>query len=250
VGDLVSGLDPISLERLDESAALRERVDTKYVIDRGRLAEAADRLSGSYHVLEIDARRSFDYESVYFDTPDLRCFHDHIESRRPRFKARSRSYRETGACFLEIKVKDAQDATTKRQCLYDIADHGRLTDRGRDFIAGQLLELVGEPAAFDLAPTLSTRYRRVTLAAREGGERVTLDLDVRLRAMDNRKLALRDDLALVETKTACGGSAFDAVLLEAGCEATSISKYRLGVGLLLADDPGQAGHERVRQTFV
>ena len=86
----MSDLDPISLEQLDENAALRERVDTKYVIDRDRLVNTLDRLSGSYRVLEIDSRRSFDYESVYFDTSELNCFRDHIEGRRPRFKARSR----------------------------------------------------------------------------------------------------------------------------------------------------------------
>jgi hypothetical protein len=33
------------------------------------------------------------------------------------------------------------------------------------------------------------------------------------------------------------GSRIDSELRAAGCEAMSISKYRLGVGLLLADDP-------------
>ena len=32
------------------------------------------------------------YESVYFDTPDLRCFPGHVEGREPRCKVRSRLY--------------------------------------------------------------------------------------------------------------------------------------------------------------
>jgi VTC domain len=247
VDELVDSLDPVSLEELDERAALRERVDTKYVADRGRVADTVGRLSGAYRVLEIDSRRSFDYESVYFDTPDLRCFREHVEDRVPRFKARSRYYLETDACFLEVKVK--RNGTTKRQRPYDHAHHGELTAAGRRFLDEALTELADQQAPADLAPTLSTGYRRVTLGAREVAERVTLDFDVKLRAMDNRRLTLRDDLVLIETKTERGDSAFDDDLRAAGCHPTSISKYRFGVGLLLADDPGGAGREALRRFF-
>jgi hypothetical protein len=53
----------------------------------------------------------------------------------------------------------------------------------------------------DLEPSLSTRYRRVTLAAREGRGRVTLDFEVELNAMDNRGVRLSEDPVLVEIKT-------------------------------------------------
>lgn len=112
-----------------------------------------------------------------------------------------------------------------------------------------LEQLAGAPAPADLAPTLSTRYRRITLAAVEGAQRVTLDLDVTLRTMDNRQVTLRDSLALVETKTEDGNSEFDTALVDAGCEPTGISKYRLGVGLLLAEDPAEAGQRAVRGSF-
>ena len=249
VADLVGELDAISLDELEESAALRERVDTKYVIPREELGSAIARLNGSHRVLEIDGRRSFDYESVYFDTPGLLCFEDHVSERRPRFKTRTRFYRETRACFLEVKVKDAEDRTTKKVLERDPADHGRLTDGGLEFIHESLTELTDEAPPIDLGPTLGTRYRRITLAARDGAGRVSLDFDVRLRAMDNRRVALQDDLALVETKSEQGGGPFDEALVAAGCEPTSVSKYRLGVGLLLADDPEQAGGEPVRRCF-
>lgn len=250
VDQLAGDLGPISLEQLDERAALRERVDTKYVVERDPLAATVDSLAEQFMVLEIDGRRSFDYESVYFDTPDLHCFCDHVEEARPRFKARSRCYRETEACFLEIKVKDADDATTKRQCEYDPSDHGRLTDAGVEFLADSLRELAGLTLPADLAPALSTRYRRITLAAAEGAERVTLDFDVCLRAMDNREVGLRDPLVLVETKTEDGKSTFDSALVDAGREPVGISKYRIGVGLLLADDPEEAGPLAVRGSFT
>ena len=55
--------------------------------------------------------------------------------------------------------------------------------------------------------------------------------------MDDRAVELRDDVVLVETKTEDGESRLDDALGAEGCDAMSISKYRLGIGLLLADDP-------------
>jgi hypothetical protein len=48
---------------------------------------------------------------------------------RPRYKIRSRYYRETDACCFEIKVKQSGDETIKRQRPYDHADHGTIPPR-------------------------------------------------------------------------------------------------------------------------
>jgi hypothetical protein len=250
LGAAVSRLAPTSLEELDARAALRGRVDTKYVVARESLVGVLDRVADRYEVLEIDGVRAFNYESVYFDTPDLRSFHEHIDGVRPRFKSRSRLYRETEVCFFEVKVKDRSDIMLKRQCDYDPADHGRLTDEAWAFLDATLRELAGHEAPRDLAPSLATRYRRVTLGARDHGERVTIDLDAGMESMDDRDVTMREDMALVETKTEGGQGAIDDELATLGCQATAISKYRLGVGLLIADDPEAAGAAQLRSCFA
>jgi VTC domain len=247
VDSALGELDPVSLEQLDENSAMRRRVDTKYVVPLGKLPALIGELSESYAALEINGHRRFRYESVYFDTADLRCFHDHVAGRRPRFKTRSRLYRETGACFFEVKVR--QDEMVKRQRPYPREAHGALDDGAREFLDETLRELAGEPAPEDLAPSLSTRYDRITLGARDGGERATVDLAVELRTMDDRAVSLRNGRALVETKSEEGRGRADDVLSVAGCEPVSISKYRLGVGLLLADDPESASLQELRACF-
>jgi len=242
-------LEPVSLEELDERSALRRRVDTKYVVSAERLRELIGELSGRYQVLDIEGSRRFGYDSVYFDSPDLRCFRDHVEDRRPRFKARSRLYRQTGVCFFEVKVRVA-DETLKRQLPYDTQAHGSLTDEARGFLRETLREIAKESPPEDLAATLSTRYDRITLAAREGGERVTTDLAVELGSMDDRSVTLRDGLVLVETKTEEGAGRVDELLRREGRDPISISKYRLGVGLLLAEDPESASVQSLRNCFV
>jgi hypothetical protein len=244
----LSRLEPATLEEMDRRSALRDRVDTKYVVLRDALSELMEAADG-YDALEIDGRRVFTYENVYFDTPDLRCFHDHVEGSRPRFKARTRYYRDTGKCFFEVKVKIGAD-THKRQYDCDVAEHGIVTAAARDFLREAMTELAGEEPPDDLAAVLSTSFQRSTLSAREGGERATIDLEVVLRAMDDRSVSLRHEFALVETKSEGGEGELDAALVAAGREPASISKYRLGVGLLLAEDPESARHQGLRSCFA
>jgi VTC domain len=248
--EVFAALEPVSLGALDERAALRRRVDSKYVVPREELAEVVEAAADAYEALEIDGHRAFDYESVYLDTPDLLCFRDHVDNRRPRFKIRTRMYYETEACFVEVKVKTADEETVKRQMPHDPSAHGGLNPEARRFLDESLDELTGSPAPEALAPSLWTRYRRLTLASIEGGERVTTDLDVRLAAADDRATTLRDDLALVETKTEEGRGAVDRLLAEGGHEPVTISKYRFGVGTLLEDDPGEAGAAGLRDAFA
>jgi hypothetical protein len=88
----------------------------------------AAQLAGDHQVLQIDGSRTFSYISTYFDTPDLRCFADHVEDRMPRFKARSRLYADSGKCVFEVKLKRDGGETDKRQIDYSPDDRRRLTD--------------------------------------------------------------------------------------------------------------------------
>jgi hypothetical protein len=95
------------------------------------------------------------------------------------------------------------------------------------------------------APVLRTTVRRITLAAREGGARLTIDLGVTLATMDGRAVRMRDGLALVETKSEDGDSPADGVLREFGAERLSLSKYRTGVDALLRrDESGEVDQAR------
>jgi hypothetical protein len=214
---------PISLEQLDERAALLRRVDNKYVVDREQLAQLIERLAGDHDVLEIDGRRVFGYDTVYYDTDDLRCFRDHNEDVRPRFKARRRCYVDTGDCVCEVKVKREDGETDKRQA---------------DDLGAALREAGVEPPG-ELREVLRTTFDRVTLAAREGGARLTIDLDVTLATMDGESVRMRDRLALVETKSEDGESPGDRALGDLGARPISLSKYRTGIDALLWRDESE-----------
>ena len=100
--------------------------------------------------------------------------------RRRRFKIRTRSYLDSGSCFLEVKTRGPRGATVKRRVQCPPLDAGRLTASGRDFIASRLADDVAPPErarrlAQALEPVLITRYERTTLHLPEESARLTLD---------------------------------------------------------------------------
>ena len=105
------------------------------------------------------------------------------------------------------------------------------------------------PSPDDIAPTLTTSFCRCTLAAANGSERVTCDHSLELRSQSGASARLRDELVVVETKTEDGTGRCDRLLAEAGIESVSFSKYRVGVGLLIAEDPDPALADRLHDVF-
>jgi hypothetical protein len=104
---------PIGLAELNESAQLLTRVDRKYFVPADTFRLLIDELGSTFRVLQIDGQRSFDYESVYFDTPDLLTYRAHLQRRRRRFKARTRTYIDSGLCMFEVKTVDHRGNTVK-----------------------------------------------------------------------------------------------------------------------------------------
>jgi hypothetical protein len=232
----LTALRPVSLERLDERAALLRRVDRKYVVEPEPLARLIERLGADHDVLEIDGRREFAYDTVYLDTADLRCFREHGAGMTPRFKARTRCYVDAGDCVFEVKVKRRDGETDKRQT-------GDL-EGARELLEATLHDAGIEPPS-ELEEVLRTSFRRTTLAAREGDARLTIDREVTLARMDGEAVHLRDGLALVETKSEDGESPGDRALAELGAQEVSISKYRTGIDALVRrDETGELGAAR------
>lgn len=244
VVDRLAGLRGISLAQLDERAALLARIDTKYAVNRGRFLELLERLRDDHDVLEIDGRRCFAYRSVYFDTPELRCFWDHVHGHLPRFKARTRLYRDTGKCVFEVKLKRSEDKTDKRQTEHPADRAQQLTDSATRCLEEALRD-TGLNIPDDLAPSVHTAFTRITLAARGSAERATCDLDVRLFGHRGRTATLPGELILVETKTEQRGGRASRALMELGVKEISLSKYRVGVSLVCepATDDVQPGSE-------
>ena len=174
-------LAPTSLSELNSAAGLLTRVDRKYLVPLERAQSLVDGLTADARVLDIDGRRRFSYASTYFDTPGLEAFMLAARKRRRRFKVRTRTYLDSGLCFLEVKTRGARGTTVKRRMGYHADDASRLTGPGRAFVAACLAStgVTGSAAAHEVAtalrPVLATTYERTTLHLPRAEARATID---------------------------------------------------------------------------
>lgn len=224
--------DPVELADVLAAAALTTRVDQKYLVPTALLPELVARLPERLGVLSIDGRRIFAYESVYFDTAEFALYRQHLQGRRKRYKARTRTYRDTGDVMFEVKLKGPRGATVKERLPYAAGEGAGLTGTGRDFLHAVVDQAYGLTVP-ELEPRLTTAYRRATLVDLARQSRATIDLD--LRWSDGEISWAADDLALVESKSATGGGAVDSVLAALGVRPVRLSKYCIGVALLHPD---------------
>jgi hypothetical protein len=124
---VVAAFASITLEELDRRAALQTRVDRKYVVTHRALEHVLGTIGDAYEMLEIHGRRVFGYRTMYFDTPSLTTYRDHVQRRRKRFKCRSRHYVDSGLHLFEVKLKGPRAETIKKALEYEDAVHGTVT---------------------------------------------------------------------------------------------------------------------------
>lgn len=234
----VEQLTAIDLDELNRHAELMTRVDRKYVVERSDLAELFATRDDTAAVLQIDGRRSFRYESVYFDTPELDSYHMTAHRRRRRFKVRSRLYLDSGLCFLEVKVKGPRGRTVKHRIDYDDGLRFAISPEVRVHVD----DLVGRPGVSDeLAPVLTTTYTRTTLVDTSTWSRATIDTDLVCTDMRGDSVSL-EEFAIVETKSAGGTSDLDRWLWRRRVRPTKISKFCVGAAALHPDLPSNKWH--------
>ncbi len=238
-------LAPTTLDETVEAAGLLTRTDRKYIIPPCAFHELHFALGDDLQVLEIAGRRCFRYESVYFDTPDLASYRGAAHDRRRRFKIRTRTYLDSGTCMLELKARSGRDETIKERMPYAVADRHGLSPEALTFIA----ERIDLPrGGHELAPVLTTSYRRSTLVDPRTRSRLTVDADLVCRDMSGREIALRDRL-LVETKSAGAPVAADRVLWAQGHRPEPMSKYCIGMAGLDPTLPANRWNRPLRRYF-
>lgn len=240
--------DTVNLAAVTSAAGLQTRVDTKYLMTAGRFAALAPVLTAHAAVLRIAGRRAFAYESMYFDTPDLLTYRQHVQGRRRRYKIRTRAYLDCGDCLLEVKCAGTRESVVKHRTPYPMAARTRLTAAGGAFVDRTLAASYGLAAPPGLAPVLITAYRRVTFADPDAGLRVTCDTDLTVIPAPGAEdggatrpvwaLRAAPDLVIVEVKAARSGSGVERALRGHRVRPISLSKYCVAVAALREHDGG------------
>lgn len=217
----LAGFEPVSLKEI-ESVQLMSRYDMKYVFKLSQLPGFLGSLQKSYRVLRIDELPLFRYQNLYFDTAELKSYHDHHNSRASRYKLRYRKYVDSDKCFFEVKKKTNTGLTKKSRLRVD-AFSKNLTLLELDFTTEQL-----GIDALTLLPQIANSFSRITLVNLNAGERVTIDLLISFEHGSQEKSLNELVIAEVKQQHASSVSAWKKLMQSNRIFPTRISKYCLG----------------------
>lgn len=223
---------PISLADLNAKAEMLTRLDNKYVISMEVLESLTSALGAQFDILEIEGKRGFNYRTQYFDTPTMCSFRHHVQGRRLRSKVRTRHYLDADICFVEVKLKSLRKVTIKKRLPHDPSALGQLTEAALSFVEEAHLARYARGSLAPYGPVMQMQYERMTLVARSGGERLTIDRSLRFWN-ENAAEEISPEMVVIETKSAFGRGIADTILRSAGHHPVgSCSKYCMGLAAL------------------
>lgn len=225
LGSLAEGYEAVGLRDI-EHAALLNRVDAKFVMPVGQLADVLEALQPSYQMLRVAGVRLNRYSTVYFDTSSFELYGAHVNHRPERYKVRSREYVDSGAAFLEVKHRTRKGRTEKVR-ISTPADARMLNKGMQDW----LLEVCPLDPAL-LQPVLWNTFTRLTLVSMRSCERITLDVDIAYAG--GGQSARLTGLAVAEVKMDANlpSSAFLRQMSAMKIRQHGFSKYAVGVSLM------------------
>ena len=209
-----------------QATALQRRFDRKFVLRGEQLEQVLHKVKGRYLILPTAGGLLANYNTVYFDTPDMFMFTQHARGKRPRFKVRIRHYPDRACSYLEVKQKTNRGETLKER---------QQVPFGQPSIEPCNHRFVAEHTGLDpacLAPLLGTNFKRLTLLDPILGERVTSDIFLTFTMGSARKDLSRLVVTEVKQANALSRTPFILALHEVAARSRSFSKYSLGVAFL------------------
>lgn len=235
-------MQPITLEEM-KSVKLLSRVDAKFLTNeatlRGVLRDAAQ---AGYRVLVTEGERQSPYDSVYFDTPQLRMFYDHHNRRLVRQKVRTRCYVRSQETYLEIKRKNNHGRTSKKRIAiqpFELMEFAG-NQEACEYLARHSWFTVGE-----LRPVLETLFTRITLVNPNLTERLTIDTCLGFKNFLTGHQASLQDAVIIELKQdGRAKSAMRAIFLEHRIKPVRVSKYCVAV--TLTDPSAKSGRFKTK----
>lgn len=216
--------ESIDLKGLD-NVQLLNRMDAKYVFHVNQFAELLEEIKEQYYVLEIEDKRAFSYESLYFDTEDYQLYKFHHNGKLNRLKVRFRKYVDSGLTYFEVKYKVKGTRTDKHRLREEEVKH-ELSDKELDLIHHDYLDVHG------LQKKLWIHFKRITLAGKNMPERATLDLNLSFDNFKDKRTFPELVVAEVKQEKSNVFSPMIQAFKRRHFEEVGFSKYATGIAIL------------------
>jgi hypothetical protein len=226
IGKILERFEPVGLDALGNLRYMN-RVDTKYLFSVSKLPQLLSNIQAEYKTLEIEKLRRFNYKTVYFDTPDLYFYNQHVTGKLNRSKVRIRTYESNGLTFLEVKQKSNKGRTSKSRLEKEPGDMNHI-EQSQLF----LNELISSKAE-KLKAVINTGFTRITLVNFEKSERITIDYNLVWNNLKGDTVSM-PFLAIAEIKSekSTSQSPFFSQLKLLGVRSTGFSKYAIGMAMV------------------
>lgn len=219
--DLIKRFENIDLDSMSK-VTLMNRVDRKFLLNKGELIEVCNKINNEYYLLEVNGRHDLPYSTTYLDTMDNAMYKAHHNGKLNRFKIRYRKYELSDVSFLETKFKTNKGQTIKTRIPSAYNSKG-FSKQEADFITDST-----PYCCTDLIITLINNFSRLTLVNRNFQERCTIDLNITYK--NGHFIKTIDDLVVIEVKTSnkTHHSPMASLLDRSGIKSSGFSKYCMG----------------------
>ena len=220
----------INLTELNATANYLKRIDKKYLITENKLKNILDDLKNNFQVLDIDWTRVFSYDNVYMDTDEYLFYNKHQNKDQSRTKVRTRLYKDSNLAFFEYKQKENW-VTKKFRYQFPYKEHWIMT-KGKKRFFEWIWQSLYNTQAPELTPAIRTKYNRLTLVSKNWEERLTIDLNIKIKDLRNKnakEIELKN-LVILESKS-MSEKCFSCQIMQKHLveKAQSCSKYSLWV---------------------
>jgi hypothetical protein len=224
--EILRDFNPIGLDGT-MNVRFMSRIDTKYVFPVSKLPILLGNVKSFYHILEIDKQRDFTYRTVYFDTPELLFYKQHVTGKLNRNKVRVRTYEANSLTFLEVKHKSNKGVTSKTRMPKKDNDP-EYNEKSHNFLRGLI-----ETDTDTLKAMITTGSTRITLVNLSKAERITIDYNILWDNLRGERIEM-PFLAIAEIKNgkSTSQSPFFQQLKKLGIRRTGFSKYAVGMSML------------------
>jgi len=224
---ILSDFNSITLKEV-QKASLMRRKDSKFMFSCVHVPSLLSMVQEHYSVLEIDGLRSHEYQTMYYDTPDLEMYHMHHRGMANRHKVRFRKYGTSDIHFLEVKKKNSKGVTIKNRIKTNGMDAAILTSEE------EFLSTYSPYAGNGIVAVLENNFNRITLVSESQTERITLDYGLRFSSKRADQQLDLPGLSIAEIKyeNLLAGSPFNEALRQSHITPRRFSKYAIGTALL------------------
>jgi len=234
----IEQFSPISLEEMDK-VKLMNRVDVKYIFNENILPDLLDQIKDDYYILFAGGTRSAKYITLYFDTVKNKFYLDHHNGKSNRFKVRYRKYVDSKLTFFEIKFKNSKGRVIK--------DRIKVEDIKQELGVEELALLHKKISKkILLEPRLENQFNRITLVAKKGIERLTIDYNLQFTFNKENQGFPSLSIAEIKQERYSRDSKIMDALRKFGVRPARMSKYAIGMSIFSGEKANRFKEKRIK----